>query len=938
MRNTLLRRTVLLVSFCTVISFAVLTFLIVKRERQLLLEQSSEILKTHALTITEVIKEGMMEGKTETVLEVLRLLEQASGASLEIYDDNGNRVFQKGRNINLPKELFEGKTYKKINSREMVFFIPLKNELRCQRCHTGSTLKGALVVRMPLERLNESVRGTERRMIIYGIWLLLASIILIFILIKYQIGEPLRRLLSGIKGLTEGKYEELPEDFSVEEFQTLIKAFNTMAGRLKEFHQNLESMVAAKTEELQKTADELKKVTEELSEQTRLLEWLSVLPHHTVRTDLPLGEGLKKYLEELRKSLRIKELHLYLVDRSKESLDFSVAVPTKTEEFGDEILKKILYSNEPLLLQKNGLYVFLVPLLTARRTLCWEINRCVNRDCPVYGKEETDCWTVFTTKCTEHNIYGCLRCEAFPVRGVMVGTTNNAVASYMKSIFKIVATQLSSIVELLYMIECDRKLLEYLEGLYDVTLKATLAKGVRELFTIIDSSAVKRLFDCIALWMLDKEGRPLLSLFSAGYNLDEIKLDNIINVCRTQANELYELHIKNIYSGIFFGLGFEKEPFGVIGFFKKEKGFIRPEEKTVALILAQQVSKALENIMLKEDLYRQNRELRFQKEFIETVIQSIHSGIIVTDSENRILKVNSYVVELTGLQENDLINKKLEEVLPDLVTLLGEEANEGYINIQGKTVYIGFNQFPYQGPERLRGKIILFRDLTEIIELRRQIERKRYFSAIGEMASWIAHEVRNPVFAISSTAKLINKYVSDKQLKKFSESIIKESERINSLVNDLLDYGKPLELHTKQVDLREFLNSYVQELYLENVKVEFISDSQREYQVMIDRERFLQVLTNLINNAKEAGATEITISLERSEEYVIVSIKDNGSGIKEEHLSMVFTPFFTTKKSGTGLGLAICKKIIEEHGGKIHVSSQINVGTEIRLFLKEVSS
>ncbi|RMG00215.1 MAG: hypothetical protein D6726_11615, partial [Nitrospirae bacterium] len=219
-----------------------------------------------------------------------------------------------------------------------------------------------------------------------------------------------------------------------------------------------------------------------------------------------------------------------------------------------------------------------------------------------------------------------------------------------------------------------------------------------------------------------------------------------------------------------------------------------------------------------------------------------------------------------------------------------------------------------------------------------ELQRKKYFSTIGEMASLIAHEVRNPIFAISSIAKILMQKYGGPEDGRFIDSILRETERLNALVEDLLNYGKPLSLEKKPVPVGKLINNSLNGLssYLEEsgCKLE-LSATGGETTVSVDQERIKQVFYNIIRNAVDAGATQITVSVGRERRFKKIVVKDNGRGIRAADMEKVMKPFFTTKKSGTGLGLPICKKIIEAHGGRFLLKSKEGEGTEITMAFKE---
>ncbi len=216
----------------------------------------------------------------------------------------------------------------------------------------------------------------------------------------------------------------------------------------------------------------------------------------------------------------------------------------------------------------------------------------------------------------------------------------------------------------------------------------------------------------------------------------------------------------------------------------------------------------------------------------------------------------------------------------------------------------------------------------EVFVKQRELER---LATVGEMAAGLAHEIRNPLGAIKGAAQYLDP-TADRPESKFLRVIVEEVDRLNHVVTQFLDYSKPTTTDLKELDLAELAKKTVEVMRSgieDSVLLEFI-DSKVPAPVKASPEQIQQVLVNLIQNSQKAlqgrKYPKIRVSVESESPgqsgEVIVTVEDNGCGIRKEHLDKLFIPFFTTSPSGTGLGLSISHKIIEAHQGRIEVASE----------------
>ena len=231
----------------------------------------------------------------------------------------------------------------------------------------------------------------------------------------------------------------------------------------------------------------------------------------------------------------------------------------------------------------------------------------------------------------------------------------------------------------------------------------------------------------------------------------------------------------------------------------------------------------------------------------------------------------------------------------------------------------------------------------EIEELHsREMERAGHLASMGELAAGLAHEIKNPIAGIKGALEVINQRTDPTTPEKeiFTE-ILHQTDRIYNIVQDLLSYARPREVVLKPANPTECIQRAINlaQSQTQDKDITFhFEKSKDEIQILCDENKIQEVILNLLINSIAAIDEKGEISVElrqQNNRWVEIAIKDDGKGMKSEHLTQVFNPFFTTRRRGTGLGLSICKKIIEAHKGSIDVQSEQGKGTvfTIRLAL-----
>ena len=255
-------------------------------------------------------------------------------------------------------------------------------------------------------------------------------------------------------------------------------------------------------------------------------------------------------------------------------------------------------------------------------------------------------------------------------------------------------------------------------------------------------------------------------------------------------------------------------------------------------------------------------------------------------------------------------------------------------------VTLGFTRFDLKDADKNSvGHIITFRDLTEIVKIRKEMRQKERLSAMGEVVAGVAHEMRNPLFGMTSVIQILDmELVLSPAHRQLMDSFMKEAKRLNNIVQNLLDGSKELQLHKRSINISKVIDDSVQacQAALQEKTIALSWDRPaREQLLPADADRLEQVFINLIQNAIEAcdGGGAIEIALEAGAKSISVHLTDSGRGIPEKVLPNIFDVFFTTKRSGTGMGLSISKNIAEAHGGTLTAENIAGKGAKFTLTL-----
>jgi two-component system sensor histidine kinase PilS (NtrC family) len=332
------------------------------------------------------------------------------------------------------------------------------------------------------------------------------------------------------------------------------------------------------------------------------------------------------------------------------------------------------------------------------------------------------------------------------------------------------------------------------------------------------------------------------------------------------------------------------------------------------------------------------------------MIRSLTVGIATTDLERTVLTMNPAGLDILGLaSEEDIESKLIDELFPDLQPQLNPDnamRSRGRGVARGKTrrrIPIDYIVAPLSSADgTLQGFIVMFSDLTEMRRLEAALERSRRLAALGELAANLAHEIRNPLGAMSGAFQLIssNSTLGEEDLS-LVEIIKREIVRMERLVTDVLDYSRPRKRETDVVSVADLVREVVKAFLLdEEARDRVVNlDVQDGLHSRGDVAQLKQVLWNLLRNALQATepGDHITVVGRSDETLLTLEVQDTGSGIEETALKEIFEPFYSTKERGLGLGLALCQRIVEDHQGEISAEVRDGVGTVFSIKLPVMS-
>ncbi|MDD3558468.1 MAG: ATP-binding protein [Melioribacteraceae bacterium] len=334
------------------------------------------------------------------------------------------------------------------------------------------------------------------------------------------------------------------------------------------------------------------------------------------------------------------------------------------------------------------------------------------------------------------------------------------------------------------------------------------------------------------------------------------------------------------------------------------------------------------------------KQYSYIEDFASKLVSNANDVIIVLNVQKQIVEINPAAENYFSVSGEKIRFKNLSNLLPsmDIDEIITSDSKVVDLSVsvenEIRNLFVSISEFK-DSQEELR-YVLIMRDVTKLKELEEQITRGKQLTAMGNLASGVAHEIRNPLNSISTIVQQLKKDFEPKEDKedyeKFVDVVYKEVQRINKTIESFLKLAKPKPVQRSKFNLAKFFNElFMQfEKEMKNKSIELKIENEYDDFVNWDYDQMRQVMINLIKNASDAieSSGKINITCKKVDDKILLTVNDDGKGISPDKLDKIFNLYFTTKAEGTGIGLGIVQRIINEHGGIIKVSSQENIGTK----------
>ncbi len=378
---------------------------------------------------------------------------------------------------------------------------------------------------------------------------------------------------------------------------------------------------------------------------------------------------------------------------------------------------------------------------------------------------------------------------------------------------------------------------------------------------------------------------------------------------------------------------------------KLQRAYASLEEKfeNINRELEEKNAELIKTISEKEDM----------KNYLQNILESLTTGVIVTNLEEEIQTVNRCAEIFTGLSRDNALGKDMAAVLGDsfpeknaqvCFSEYFREERGRKVRLSGRTLEI-FSAPVHDRNSDVIGTVFLLRDVTRVEKLEEMAKRSEKFAAMGEMAANIAHEIRNPLGSIELFASLLVKDLPGKRDRDRVSRIIASVKNVDNKISNLLLFTRNTPPTRRRVNLHDLLKeieTFSEEIFTQGNIVFTIRYADMDPVVGGDAEMLKQVFFNLILNALQAMPEGGRLSIDTARcpaaagnaaPFVEIRLSDDGVGIAEENMGRIFDPFFSTREQGTGLGLAIVHNIVDMHGGSINIERGESAGTVVTVLL-----
>ncbi len=351
-------------------------------------------------------------------------------------------------------------------------------------------------------------------------------------------------------------------------------------------------------------------------------------------------------------------------------------------------------------------------------------------------------------------------------------------------------------------------------------------------------------------------------------------------------------------------------------------------------------------LIIRQNFDVAKRQYQVVETYSRNIIQNVSDAIIVCEGEGEVKIFNDTASQLFEIKSESIIGKNIKSLTNEIdwEDLFHQQISmqEITLGIGDQVKYLLASHSHYLNADDILTRVLVFRDLTDQKRLEAQIQRRERLSALGQLASGVAHEIRNPLNAIGTLVQQLDRdfkpQSQEKEYHQLMQLVYTEVKRMNQTIENFLRYARPEKLHPQLFNLKKFLGEFEKE-YLSMMREKGITlkvTLDWNGQVQWDSGKIRQVLRNLVQNSMDAMTEggEITIQVsEVDKQFLKLRVSDTGPGIAADIKRKIFNLYFTTKSSGTGIGLSIVQQIIDQHDGNISFDSQADRGTNFIIML-----
>ncbi len=352
------------------------------------------------------------------------------------------------------------------------------------------------------------------------------------------------------------------------------------------------------------------------------------------------------------------------------------------------------------------------------------------------------------------------------------------------------------------------------------------------------------------------------------------------------------------------------------------------------------------------------------RDYYESILSSLMDGVVAVDGQCRITIFSTTAEQMSGLKRESVQGKSLFGSFPErspIGRLAAKSLRTGRSYLESNPSLgpylkerrdIGLATSPLLDSRgNIIGVVIVFRDLSRLKALEARLRKGERLASLGVLAAGMAHEIRNPLGGIRGASQLLREeFAPENPSVELTDIIIREVDRLNQIVQGLLDFSKPQEPRLAAVNIHEILSRVIALIKMENpggaLGIERLFDPSLP-DISGDADQLTQVFLNILQNGIDAMAGSGTLTLttrvlsgfqirkqaREKVRMICVDVEDSGCGIAADEIGGIFDPFYTRKPNGVGLGLALCYRIVEDHGGKIDVDSRPGEGTRFSVSL-----